>query len=272
MTFSIIRHHGFLDLFGEKEKYYERGKNYFNDTKNNMLKWIRILANREIPSYLPYVDITPNERLFSLLKKLEYIPIKTKADLIKEKRKLFSDMYESAGVSKTFANTIIKDLIDYIEFVRVEIEQSGETLDVEYNNLVELLRTKNTEENKLGIELASMCVKGKLYVGKENDNFASIKLKLSALTTLLSDDFIRYGDELLKVHSPIEHYPISYDLNGSPLEEYIEQEEEIFNHYGKVLTKEHIEKIEMYHSVLFELPNSLDGLDSDRKDYIDSLY
>lgn len=272
LTFSIIRHHGHLDLFGEKHKYYSREKDDFNDTKKKMLEWIQILSKREVPSYIAYVDVTPKEALYSLLEQLEYIPVKTKSDLIKEKREFFRYVYKSAGISETSTDKIIKGLIDYIEFVYIETEQDKKTLDVKHNDLVTLLKTKDIEIHKIRQELISMYNENKLDIGTVNDNFDSISFKFSALTILLSDDFKQYGDELLKVHSPIEYYSVSDPLIGCSLDNRIKQEKEIFIRHHKTLTKEHIKKIGMYHDVLSGLPKSFDDMNSEIKDFIDSLY
>jgi len=296
LFFSILQHHDFLDLYGEKNKYYSREKDEFDKTKEKMLSWIQKLSQREthtppseaamekidywrtecdklnMPIYFISDDLTPKEALYNALEKLEFVPIHTKDDLIGNKRALFQNIFENAGISKTPAMAMTKNLIDYIKYVHVETDQGIEIQSQELEKLLTLLKNSDLTPSQIREELMLMLKKDLLEIGVESDNFTSIGLKTSALKYLLSDDFIEYGEELLKVYSPVESYPLTFDPWSSNLEEYIYHERKLFQKYGKILTQQHIDKIMTLCNILDSQPNSLEGLAEEEAEFTLSQY
>ena len=135
-----------------------------------------------------------------------------------------------------------------------------------------LFKNSDLTPSQIRKELTTMLEKDLLEIGIESENSTSIRLKITALKCLLSDDFIEYGEELLKVYSPVESYPLTFDPWSSKPEEYIYHERKLFQKYGKVLTQQHIDKIMILSNILDSQPNSLEGLAEEEAEFTLSQY
>lgn len=283
LTFAIIKSHGHIDPNGEKEKrkHPERKIGSFNNAKQNMLEQLEYLLERERPSYFledynknkAAKPITPIEGIYNELKKLEFIPVDTKQELLTEKRILFRMIYGDFGTGKVRTGKIIPSLTKYIEFKSIKSSKNCEPDTKEYNILKDLIsQYKNNviSHKNLGEVLSPMAEKGLLNIDEELDSFNSTQIKIIALSVLLGDHFNKLGDDLLKVNIPVENYTANFDFRGNTLQEFIDLEKELFNRYEKKLTKQHIEKIEQHYHLLFSLPNTVEELEEESRSYRNS--
>ena len=272
LTFAIIQSHGYIDPYRE-EAHYERRIYNFNIAKQNMLAQLEYLLERENPLYfIQSINeagvekyTTPIKGIYNELKKLKFISTEAKRKLLENKSSFFKNIYGNFGTGQIRMSKLIQSIVKYIEFYSIESEKNIEPDTKGYIALKDLtLKYKNGEvSNKEFREILLLLYnsdKDLLCLDEETDNHNSIKVKTTALTIHLSDNFIELGDELLRVNCPVEHYPLGYYFNNPTLQEYIDFEKEIFEKYEKELTTQHIENIEQHYDMLFTLPNTEEEL------------
>ena len=231
-------------------KYFKESDDFAKD-KQKMLNWIDQFIARAIidPSY---DGMTTLELFRTHLEELDYVPVKsTYSDLIKEKRKLFNSIFVSAKITSSNITRIVRNIIGYMEWCDRQ-GADGMGLSEEYSRLNYLVR-KEVRDEKDEAEVIEMLRQNQLYIDKDNDTYTSMKLKIAALKLLLPKTFLRTGEELLRVHSPMKFYQMSMDLCFCDIDDYIENEKKLFESEGKTLTQEYCQYIRQAHKLLQDI-------------------